>query len=363
MFRKINDVALLALLFLLCASCKKNESGLGNPQIKQLPGTLYWVFAGNAGYHDFKKNEQNRDFMSLGPGSYKFFEGFDISWDNKNIMLTVLPKDHVWNHTDKRLVIRERSKIKRRPSWDEIDDGQNIADFVIQWDGIGVTTGHLSPDGNYIAIDAQSFADLPILIVSVREKKAISGFQVSGVNLSAHGTPVWTSANEVYFRIGNFVHKSSPKDNYQSAPSIFKLPAGATSLTVNPQGTKLAFRHESHIWICNTDGSNLVQVTTSEAITASEMNGEFNPTFSPDGKYLAFLTRTGKGWLHKDWWPSGEFVVVPQGGKYGYIMIIPADGKLYGEDNHTKDVIFLTEKDGTELYGVPADHWYPMIWR
>ena len=64
----------------------------------------------------------------------------------------------------------------------------------------------------------------------------------------------------------------------------------------SPDGTKIAFHsapnawvtpNPSNIWIMNSDGTNLHQLTTS--------NGDFTPVYSPDGTKIAFTSnRTGQ---------------------------------------------------------------------
>lgn len=365
-----------ALMFtgiLMFVSCSGEDTIFGDQggQLgkgsSKLPGTLYWSFAGKAGYHKFKQAEQDLSFMSV--GSTYFFNSYDISWDNKNILLAV-DYPGVWNNADRRrIVIRDRSLTKGRLGRDDLNDNQNIADFALEWPDIEATVGHISPNGKYIAVDAQRYPEMPILIMDVEnEDDFFRSWRVPGIDYNYYHTPVWTTDNTLYFQIGNNLYKSSPEDNYNSAPQVLKLPEGSNSATVNPQGTKVVFRHGIHLWMMDLDGSgDPVQITTSysENDSGGRMDGEFNPTFSPDGKYIAFLSRTAKGWVHNSWWPSGTFTFIPYGGGYGYITIIPADGKLYGEDNNTKDVIFLLEQEDNieDYHGVAASHWYPLRWR
>lgn len=350
-------------------SCSSDSEGIGggsNKRASKLPGTLYWQFADKAGYQEFKGNKQDLDFMAV--GSTFFFNAYDISWDNKYILVTVNHPDTWVNKHNRRIVVRDRSLIEGRLNRDKLNDDRNLVDFFLEWPDIGATVAHISPNRKYIAVDAQRYPDMPNLILDAEKEAEFRSWYVPGVDYNYYHTPVWTADNTLYFQIGNYLYKSGPEDDYGSAPRVLNLPEGASSATVNPQGTKVAFRYKTHIWMCDIDGENLTQVTTSPDVddsTGKKMDGEFNPTFSPDGKYIAFLSRTARGWLHKDWWPSGEFTVVPYGGKYGYITIIPADGRLYGDGNNEKDVIFLLEKEeaGEDRYGVPADHWYPLRWR
>jgi hypothetical protein len=50
----------------------------------------------------------------------------------------------------------------------------------------------------------------------------------------------------------------------------------------SPDGKKVAFSMNNHIWVINTDGTGLRQVTTGD-------KAETHPCWSPDGKYLACI--------------------------------------------------------------------------
>jgi dipeptidyl aminopeptidase/acylaminoacyl peptidase len=72
---------------------------------------------------------------------------------------------------------------------------------------------------------------------------------------------------------------------------------------ISPDSRQIAFvlettdveaeESESHIWVMNSDGANLRQMTNGES-------GEYHPRWSPDGRWLAFHTDRGNGnqvWL------------------------------------------------------------------
>ena len=346
---------LLCVFILAGSSCKKdNQSGDSDTNdTGKLPGTLYWNFAGDVGYEDFASKKYVKQKMKMGPGT-SMFDAFDISWDNKKILLTVNLGS--WTHDEKRFVFRENTDGLTSS---KVDDGKNTFDFRYIWAGLSYTSAYISPNSTYLAIGAQHFGDHPIAIVNTPTGETVSTWMVEGVSYLNYGAPVWTTDNTLYFRIGGNLYKSSPSNNYQSAPHVLTLPEGTTSVTVNPQGTRLVFRNKKHLWMCNMDGTGLTQITTCETTDFISYDGENDPVFSPDGKYIAFTGATKRGvpWSDHDY-PDGSWVAVV-GGSYGYIVVIPSDGKLYDLDKINSGAVWL--KDPNSSAGVPSSHW--IIWR
>src|SRR5699024_5216166 len=96
------------------------------------------------------------------------------------------------------------------------------------------------------------------------------------------------------------------------------------NVAVSPDGEKIAFRGGNHIWMMNSDGSSLRQITTSGEI-------ETCCCFSPDSKYLLIGTNYNDALNFGEFWD---------------LTIIPADGKKYNVDfnnNPDDEVIFLKE--------------------
>lgn len=323
-FLRISMIVALGLM----VSCSNDDGvSFGSGRGGKLPGTIYWSFAGDAGYYDFSKNKFNGTMMKMGRSS-SFFDGFDISWDNKKILLFADKREP---YNKKRVILRD---LRDGLVYDDVEDGNNIFDFRVEWSEMKTTFGSISPDEKYLMIDAQHFADLPTALAGVDEQRILMAYNVGNTSLLSHGRPIWTQNNEAYFKIGNGLFKVNPYGDYSSAPLVAQLPDGATAVTVNKQATKIAYRYKKHIWMSDIDGSNAVQVTNSRTVDGVDRDGENSPVFSPDGKYLAFTGDVRGGWLHIEKFPDESEVIVV-GGKFGYLMIIPADGKLYGpDDNH-----------------------------
>ncbi|MBA8986969.1 TolB family protein [Sphingobacterium cellulitidis] len=347
----------LILLFMIsCAGCSKDDQSFGGSgkALKNLPGSLYWQFAGDVGQMDFSSGKNSSRLLGVGPGSSRY-DSYDISWDNKKVLIT-MDVEGAFNFTERRFVLRDKNS---KLDYNSLKDGNNNFDIRYEADDIEITDAHISPDERFIALDAQHFADLPVTIIDSKTGNLVSSWMVKGVSFLNYGIPVWTSDNTLYFRIGNSVYKSFAADGYQSAPKVFSM-EGISSLTVNPQGTKFAFRKNRHLWMCNIDGSDLKQITTSQLSEVISYDGEHRPIFSPDGKYIAFTGASQRGtpWSDHDY-PDGSWVATV-GGKYGYIVIIPADGKQYNLEDKDSGAIWLKQPD-SDYAGIPCSSH--LIWR
>jgi Tol biopolymer transport system component len=54
--------------------------------------------------------------------------------------------------------------------------------------------------------------------------------------------------------------------------------------TWSPDGDKIAFEYDGDIWLMDSDGGNLTQLTSTSNIY------EFKPCFSPDGEYIVYVS-------------------------------------------------------------------------
>jgi TolB protein len=119
-----------------------------------------------------------------------------------------------------------------------------------------------------------------------------------------------------------------------------------TSAAVSPDGTKVAMilsrSGSPDVWVCNADGSNLKQLTTTP-------EDESSPCWSPDGQWICFATKiherrmlakipAGGGAIQQiptpgapnptepDWSPDGKWIAfTSQAGEFD-ICIMPSDG-------------------------------------
>jgi Tol biopolymer transport system component len=154
----------------------------------------------------------------------------------------------------------------------------------------------------------------------------------------------------------------------------------------SPDGKRIAFNSDRsghlEIWVCNSDGSNVVQLTSIEAGDA------YTPKWSPDGRSVAFTALVGgnediyvisaNGGTHRrlttdlagDMWPSwardGQSIYFKSGrGGKGRIWRIPAAGGDAIQITQTDGDKPLESPDGKYLYYVKGDR-YPeqcSVWK
>lgn len=180
----------------------------------------------------------------------------------------------------------------------------------------------LSHDTKLIAVPPTLDNGLMILNLQGTVLHHITAFQGQDID---EGNVNWMPDNSVVFSTGKKICRSNQE--FTQVSVIKELPfAEWNDLSISADGSKMAFAANNHIWMMNADGSNLVQVTTSDEVEAA-------PEFSPDGKWLV---------LGSNYHSTGPF------GHIWYLVIVPADGKQYNvNEGADKGVIPLTRKGET----------------
>ncbi len=147
-------------------------------------------------------------------------------------------------------------------------------------------------------------------------------------------------------------------------PSLFLFDRNSSQLTmipnasngaVSPDGSRIAFVRENDgnydIWVQGVDGSNLIQLTSSEF-------GDFDPAWSPDGKNIAFVSnRDSKGEVLQ----TSVYIINLASGKIARITNTQkaTDGGPAWLDTHT--LVFHSNRDPARPQEKTISNWN--IWK
>lgn len=236
--------------------------------------------------------------------------GWDISLDGKKILQSTEDPDDI----DANIY-----------TYSNISDGTIVSQFkYYPYGSTDITNGYLSADETMIAIQPDFDYGIIILDMKGKELNNLTGFNGQSFG---YGTEIaWMPDNSLLFTQGNSIYRTNPGFTKATLVKTLNFQSWG-DISVSPDGNKIAFYGGNHIWMMNGDGSNLVQVTTSDS-------QEKTSAFSPDGKYLLVGT---------DWHVTGPF------GSIWNLAIIPADGKQYNvNEGEDKNVISIKSSEGSD---------------
>jgi TolB protein len=116
--------------------------------------------------------------------------------------------------------------------------------------------------------------------------------------------------------------------------------------TWSPDSRRLAFDDSTNIFVINSDGSGLSQLTGSPA-------DEVQPAWSPDGRRLAFVSN-GEG--------NNEIYVMNADGSNAVLLTgHPADDRSPAWSPDGSKIVFASDRDGNwEIYSMNADGSSPV---
>lgn len=169
---------------------------------------------------------------------------------------------------------------------------------------LGVSSPKISYDGNYLLFAAQVF---PECGADEECNKKINDAMNNGP-VQAHLADSlfvrhWTEyADGQYSHL--FIYDIQQKKYIDITPGYFDsptfAPGGSSNYNFSPDSKEIVFDSKrvpdpesstnSDIWIVSADGSGL------KNLTASNQSADFNPKYSPDGKYIAYLTQLIPGY-------------------------------------------------------------------
>jgi serine/threonine protein kinase len=213
------------------------------------------------------------------------------------------------------------------------------------FDGVRHVPFAFSPDGRFLAVTRHPvFREDEVVVYDLERAEDI------GVGLGGAGDsrfPVWTpDGTRLTFgstRNGNRDIFEVPADLHTAPAALLVREGDQTPLSWTPDGQTLAFEEfplgSGDIWLLPRDG-------TPVPLLADPTLNENSATFSPDGRWLAYVSNeTGRGEVYVQGYPfAGTRKRISAGG--GGSPIWARDGLYYGSGS---DVYFVAIAPGADL--------------
>lgn len=256
-------IAAVLAIGIVTIGCSSNPSDPNNPGSRP-SGTLYMN-------GDNKSNTYSLDLttgatQNLFPGkdAFRTPEGTFIAYSAEGLV------EFSANGLTSRLIVRQVT-----------DDG-SANTFNENFHGI-----QLSPDGKYIAYESNLANQHGVYVVDRTTGELLVSMQGTDI-VQGYVRPSWTPDNRIVVA------------GRGTNPGIFITDVAWTALTridnitlptepqVSPDGKSIALIVNNDIYTMNIDGSGLKQITNTTSV-------EQLPTWSPDGKYIAFYGENSIG--------------------------------------------------------------------
>ncbi|UAY55415.1 TolB-like translocation protein [Arachidicoccus terrestris] len=296
-----NILLFITCIALCCASCSKKNTPAhpGEGQGYNLSGSLYFDWATDG---ILKMDLRTGESVSILASDVRR-NGWDISRDAKQLLYATASPDHDYD-------ANQYTNIR-------VSDLDVVYQFKYYPTEREDSYGLLSPDETMIAVEP-TFDDG--IIILNQQGDVLANLDELGetklrINVTRHA---WMPDNSLLFTIGDHIYLSNTAF---TAATLIKTVDNIgyrawDALVVSPDGKKVAFTRGGHVWMMNSDGRNLAQITGSDL-------HEKACTFSPDGNYLLI----GTEYVNNSW----------------YLAVIPADGRQYnvGDEDADGRVIFL----------------------
>jgi TolB protein len=218
-------------------------------------------------------------------------------------------------------------------------DGSDVR-VLFTKENFGISYPAISPDGKRVAFSGTEGASSHLYLLSVKEGKLI---QLTFDELVLDKTPAWSPDGK--------------KIAFARAPLKIRV-INETMGTYEPG--------EYDIYIIDADGSNLRRLTTE---------GGYYPTWSPDGKYIAFTRREGDRYaiwimnsdgknqtrltygVEPNWSPDGKKIVFTSDSWPRKIGVINLDGSGMIWLTEPPTIVFRDGTSGPATDGFPR--WSP----
>lgn len=351
---------LITSVLLFCACSKEEDKSSGGTGSLGVTGsTLYFAFGGEYNAYNLQQSRYIERF-----GTTDALGKIDISWDNKHILagyerLSFSDYGGHWlTFSYRPLPSLSKEVLATR---EEVTQ-QNISTCHYNYTEIaqGRRAGcFLSPNEKYIAIDSKSVTgatDHPVTIINRKTGAEVDSFALENYRPSEVFIIGWTADNSLVMGVENIIFKVSEAKNW-AIEELTRLPFNFFHITINPQGTQLAFRREDkHIWVYDLLQKKVSQVTTSDvemttAPSALYSGGESNPTFSPDGKYIALLGQARASFT-PNWMRLGGTLSLSD-----ILILVSNDGTLHNLDKENDGKTFYPKDGDTPIFSSGSVIW------
>ena len=167
----------------------------------------------------------------------------------------------------------------------------------------------------------------------------VGGADVENLSIASRGNRLLYTQGGIYPNIWEI--PLGPDRHAQTSRLLLASTTGEGNPQFSPDGSRIAFYSRrsgsTEIWVCNSDGSNPVQLTSLGALTET-------PRWSPDGKMIAFDSR-----------PAG----------HSQVLVLPAGGgeprPLTGPENES--TLSSWSRDGKWIYYTANRGGLWQIWK
>ena len=248
------------------SSCSKDGDG-GGGSGSGLPGTLYVDFATDGiQSYNFSNGKLSKVVKTMNGAG---ITGCDITYGSSEIAISVgiVPLSVGVVQDTQTFLLRPWDGKNTQFSYKEVPQTGNIFSFT--WTHptksfYKESIIRISPNKKYIAVDSKHSEERAAFVLNTETGKLVADFteRFTIDDLDYQSPPVWTENNEMYSAVRGVLYrwKEGFGDRMENVLTLNEG-RGASYVTVNPQGTRVAFRYKKHLWVQNIDGSDLHQVT------------------------------------------------------------------------------------------------------